>query len=145
MLPVLDGHLTAPAAAEDRGGALWAPWVSSLATTPALSKGLLTGGGWASHPAGVSQGNSPLLCWQAQSTCTNVHSLRALASNFSGLSPRPPKKGEIKFRAAEHFDCSFLSSIFWLAIRHDGDDRAGTTSSPAVWFSKQNNTYISSS
>lgn len=66
MLSVLDGHLTGPAGAEDRGGALWATWVSSLATTPVLSKGLFTHGPCASLPAEVRQGNKLLLCWQAQ-------------------------------------------------------------------------------
>lgn len=42
------------------------PWVSTLATTPALSKGLFTHGPCTSFPAEVRQGNKLLLCWQAQ-------------------------------------------------------------------------------
>lgn len=75
MLSVLDGHLTGPAGAEDRGGALWAPWVSSLATTPALSKGLFTHGTGASLPAEVIQGNKLLLCWQAQNPPVRIYIL----------------------------------------------------------------------
>lgn len=75
MLSVLDGHLTGPADAEDRGGALWVAWVSSLAITPVLSKGLFTHGPCASLPAEVRQGNKFLPCWQAHNPPIPTHIL----------------------------------------------------------------------
>lgn len=102
MLPVLDGHLTAPAGAEDRGGALWAPWVSSLATAPALSKGLLTGGGAvprtrprsarATRCSSADRHNPPV------PTCIlSVPSHQTLAARLTpSTPPRPKKKKERK-------------------------------------------------